>query len=66
MLVPADSVVLGTVRRPNDELYESLRGLVPELHLVGDALEPRTVAEATTEGAAVARRILADVPAISV
>jgi NADPH-dependent 2,4-dienoyl-CoA reductase/sulfur reductase-like enzyme len=56
-LLPADVVVLGTLRRPNDELYESLRGLVPELHVVGDALEPRTVAEATAEGAAAARQV---------
>jgi 2,4-dienoyl-CoA reductase-like NADH-dependent reductase (Old Yellow Enzyme family)/NADPH-dependent 2,4-dienoyl-CoA reductase/sulfur reductase-like enzyme len=55
-LLPADTVVLGTLRRANDELYESLRGL-PELHIVGDALEPRTVAEATVEGASAARRV---------
>ena len=54
--IPADTVVLGTQRRPNDELYEALRSEIDELYLVGDAVHPRTVAEATTEGSAAARR----------
>jgi 2,4-dienoyl-CoA reductase-like NADH-dependent reductase (Old Yellow Enzyme family)/NADPH-dependent 2,4-dienoyl-CoA reductase/sulfur reductase-like enzyme len=57
MFLPADTVVLGTQRRPQDELYDGLRGHLDEVYLVGDALHPRTVAEATTEGSGAARSI---------
>jgi 2,4-dienoyl-CoA reductase-like NADH-dependent reductase (Old Yellow Enzyme family) len=55
--VPADTVVLGTARRPNDELYDALLGSVPEVHLVGDAAQPRSIAEAIAEGSAAGRLV---------
>jgi 2,4-dienoyl-CoA reductase-like NADH-dependent reductase (Old Yellow Enzyme family)/siroheme synthase (precorrin-2 oxidase/ferrochelatase) len=59
LFIPADTIVLGTQRRSNDELYDALVGQVGELHLIGDAVHPRTVAEATTEGSAAARTTVA-------
>jgi 2,4-dienoyl-CoA reductase-like NADH-dependent reductase (Old Yellow Enzyme family)/thioredoxin reductase len=53
----ADTVVIGTKRRPVDELYDELRGAVQELYIVGDAIEPRTVEEAVAEGSAAGRSI---------
>ena len=57
IFIPADTIVLGTQRRANDELYDSLYARIDELYLVGDAVHPRTVAEATTDGAAAARSL---------
>jgi 2,4-dienoyl-CoA reductase-like NADH-dependent reductase (Old Yellow Enzyme family) len=65
LTIPADTIVLGTQRRSNDELYDALAGQIQELHLVGDAVHPRTVAEATTEGSAAARSAVAVVSAIA-
>ena len=59
-LVPADTVVVGVVRRPSDELYDQLSGRVPDLHIVGDAVAPRSVEEAIAEGSAAARSIVGD------
>lgn len=56
-LVPADTVVIGIRRRPADDLYDQLADAGLELHLVGDAAEPRTVEEAVREGSAAARSI---------
>ncbi|MEA2466617.1 MAG: hypothetical protein QOJ57_743 [Thermoleophilaceae bacterium] len=56
-ILPADTVVIGVPRRPVDALYDELAGTVAELHLVGDAAEPRTVEEAIREGSAAARSI---------
>jgi hypothetical protein len=59
----ADTVVLGTARRPQDALFEELlaapgmRGV--DLHLIGDAGVPRTVTEATAGGVAAARSVCA-------
>jgi 2,4-dienoyl-CoA reductase-like NADH-dependent reductase (Old Yellow Enzyme family)/thioredoxin reductase len=59
--IPADTVVLGTERRPNDELFEELRDSLrlrgTALALVGDAGRPRTVIEATAESSAAARQL---------
>jgi 2,4-dienoyl-CoA reductase-like NADH-dependent reductase (Old Yellow Enzyme family)/thioredoxin reductase len=38
-------------------LADDLRGHVKELHVIGDAVSPRTVEEATYEGASVGRRL---------
>jgi hypothetical protein len=40
-----------------DELSKKLKDKVTEIYVIGDAKEPRTVFEATHEGAEVARRI---------
>jgi hypothetical protein len=39
------------------DLAEALHGQVPELHVIGDAAEPRTVEEATYEGGEIGRRL---------
>jgi 2-enoate reductase len=55
--VDADLVVLATGMMPNPELYEAcLREQVaPEVHMIGDALAPATVAEAVRAGHAIGR-----------
>jgi hypothetical protein len=52
-----DNVVLATMREPIDELYEPLRRELEYVYLVGDALAPRTLREATYEGNRFARVI---------
>lgn len=53
----ADSVVLALGINPVNRLAEQLKGKVPELHLIGDAKEPRKVINAVYEGSVAARRI---------
>jgi 2,4-dienoyl-CoA reductase-like NADH-dependent reductase (Old Yellow Enzyme family) len=45
-----DTVVLATMRKPIDTLAVELEGRVPFVYLVGDALAPRGLREATYEG----------------
>jgi 2,4-dienoyl-CoA reductase-like NADH-dependent reductase (Old Yellow Enzyme family)/thioredoxin reductase len=61
-LMAADIAVIGTKRRPVDELFDELRGQVEELYVVGDANEPRTVEQAIAEGSAAARSIGSELP----
>ncbi|MDP6510717.1 MAG: FAD-dependent oxidoreductase [Dehalococcoidia bacterium] len=53
----ADTVVLAVGVRPQNQLYEQLLGKVPELHLMGDAKQPRRAMDAIYEGTLVARQI---------
>jgi NADH dehydrogenase FAD-containing subunit len=53
----AENVVLATGALANRQLAESLRGKVPELHLIGDAKEPRFIKEAIAEGFQVGRSL---------
>ena len=55
--LPADTVVLATGVEAVNELAESLRGTAPEMHVIGDAQEPRKMAEALYEGFIVGLRI---------
>jgi len=48
-LLPADSVVIATGSKSQDALT-SLKDLVPELHVIGDAKKPRNALEAIREG----------------
>jgi 2,4-dienoyl-CoA reductase-like NADH-dependent reductase (Old Yellow Enzyme family) len=48
--VEADTVVLGTMREPVDRLSDALRAEVEYAYLIGDALAPRGLREATYEG----------------
>jgi 2,4-dienoyl-CoA reductase-like NADH-dependent reductase (Old Yellow Enzyme family)/thioredoxin reductase len=58
-----DSVVLATMRKPVDALADALEGRVDYVYLVGDALAPRSLKEATYEGHRFARVIgEADMP----
>jgi len=53
----ADTIVLAAGAVPRAELAEDLKGKVPEIHLVGDCLEPRRILEAIEEGAKVGRQL---------
>jgi 2-enoate reductase len=53
----ADTVVLCTGVVPNNQLVDRLRMLVNDLHIVGDAVYPRGVAEAINEGSIIGRVI---------
>ena len=52
-----DTVVLAAGGKADDRLYEELRGRVPELHAIGDCLQPRDVEAAVYDGHRVARAI---------
>ena len=54
VLVEADSVVLAPAPASDNQLAEQLKGLVPELHIIGDSAEPRGIADAIHEGFRVA------------
>jgi 2,4-dienoyl-CoA reductase-like NADH-dependent reductase (Old Yellow Enzyme family) len=57
VLEPIDTVVLSYGGHAVDGLYRALRGRVPELLLVGDALAPRLLHDAILEATRAARRI---------
>lgn len=48
--VAADSVVLAAGGRPNTALLADLKRTVPAVHLAGDCVEPRGIAEAVADG----------------
>ena len=52
-----DTVVLAMGHRSVDDLYHALKGRVPELHLIGDAMAPRGVHAAMLEGTRAARAL---------
>jgi pyruvate/2-oxoglutarate dehydrogenase complex dihydrolipoamide dehydrogenase (E3) component len=52
-----DLIVLACDTQPDRVLYESLKALPCDLHLVGDAFQPRRMAEAVFEGTRVGWRI---------
>jgi 2,4-dienoyl-CoA reductase (NADPH2) len=49
-LLPADTVVIAVGSRPEKDLAAALHDLVPEVVVVGDAIEPRNALEAVKEG----------------
>jgi 2,4-dienoyl-CoA reductase (NADPH2) len=49
--IPADTIIISPGMRPVDELYKSLKNKVEEIHLIGDAKDPRKAIEAIYEGA---------------
>ena len=53
----ADAVVLSTGRVANRKLIEELRGVVSDLHEIGDCVKPRCVADAVYGGRLVGARI---------
>ena len=53
----ADTIVPALPLQPNMELYESLKGKVPELYAVGDCKEPLLIADAISKGMETARLI---------
>lgn len=44
--INANTIILATGRRPNIELLQRLKGLVPNVHFIGDAIRPGLIAEA--------------------
>lgn len=46
-----DTLIVADGRTPDDALAAVLRPLVPELHVIGDALSPRRMLHATLDGA---------------
>lgn len=52
---PVDTIVLAVQRRADAGLYFALKGRVPELHRIGDALAPRRAHAAIIEGERVGR-----------
>ena len=52
-----DTVILATGTEPVNDLEEALRGVVDEVHVIGDASEPRQALDAIAEGAEIGRRI---------
>ena len=56
-LAEVDAVVISAGAEPLNRLALELRGVVPEVHTIGDANTPRTVQEATLQGGLVARML---------
>jgi len=52
-----DTIVLAVGSKPDDRVAKSLKGKVPELHVIGDASEPREALEAVYEGEEIALKI---------
>jgi 2,4-dienoyl-CoA reductase-like NADH-dependent reductase (Old Yellow Enzyme family) len=58
ILAGIDTVIDVDGRQPADDLAEALRSLVPELHVIGDALSPRRMLHATLDGARLGATVL--------
>ena len=52
-----DSIVLAMGAKSVNEIADLIRGKVAEVHVIGDAKEPRRAVEAIAEGAEIARKI---------
>jgi hypothetical protein len=55
--IPAETVVFVSANRPNRDLFNELRGKIPEVHVVGDANSPRFLQTAIREGHLAAKAI---------
>jgi NADPH-dependent 2,4-dienoyl-CoA reductase/sulfur reductase-like enzyme len=51
ILSPVDQVIIAVGLKPNDELKEILQAKKIRYFVIGDALQPRRIIEATEEGA---------------
>ncbi len=49
-VIEADSIILAAGARPDNTLLFELKGRVPEIFAIGDALEPRKIIQAIHEG----------------
>ncbi|BBO72634.1 dimethylglycine catabolism protein DgcA [Desulfosarcina widdelii] len=52
-----DIFVLAMNKSPNDSLYKELKGNIPELHRIGDAVAPRRVQYAIWDGHEIGRKV---------
>lgn len=50
-IIEVETIVLAAGARANNELYERIKGKVPEAYIAGDSREPRSIMEAMAEGA---------------
>jgi len=57
LCLPADTVVLAVGARSENALAQELKGLVPEVYKIGDAVSPRDAASATYDAARTAEKI---------
>jgi len=57
-IIAADTTVLVAYRQSQSGLWDELRGRVPQLHIVGDALSARDIQPAIREGHLAARAIV--------
>jgi len=57
LTLEADSIIPVTPSAPNNRLFESLQGKVPEVYAVGDCREPRLIIDAIADGYWIARDI---------
>ena len=57
LFLMADTVVLAVGFRPENDLAEKLKGVVPEIHKIGDCVKPRNAAYATLEAVQTALNI---------
>lgn len=63
VLLKADTVVVAVGSESNNGLYEQLKSLVPELHIIGDSREPRNSLFAIHEGFKVGNLVPAPIDA---
>lgn len=56
-LLPCDTIVMATTPKPNQELYESVRKIVPEVFIAGDCAKPSRIVDAIHEGYSVGLKI---------
>ncbi len=52
-----EAVVTTGIKAPNNELYNKLEGLVPQLYIIGDAAAPRDVASALEDAVGLSKLI---------
>jgi len=45
-----DTIVLAVGSKPNSELFDSLRGKVKDIYIIGDCVSPRRIGDAVSEG----------------
>jgi len=55
--LPADTVVIAVGFKPDQELYQSLKGKIPELYLIGDSRKPQNIMYAIWDAYEVARNV---------
>ena len=48
--IEVNTVVLAVGAKSNNELFKSLNNVVPEIHMVGDCVEPRRILDAINDG----------------
>lgn len=56
-LIEVDTVVLAAGAKPNKVLLQAMEGKIPEIHLIGDCVEPRDILEAMADAYHIGRRI---------